>query len=107
MITMRILTICNSTRESQVADLALKCRRTGEKWIDLISTSIQTVSPSTFNEAEKLRLKIVNVGVSCLLTFSAHQDRISCLLSSNEHVVSLLKAATTVHDNIILNKKSI
>jgi hypothetical protein len=53
---------------------------------------------------EKLRLKLVNVGISCILTFSAHQDRISCLLSSSEHVISLLKAATTIHDNIVLNK---
>jgi hypothetical protein len=104
MITMRILTICNSTKEIQVADLAIKCRKIGEKWIDLISASIQTISPSAFHEAEKLRLKMVNVGVSCLLTFSTHSDRISYLLSSNEHIISLLKAATTVHDNTILNK---
>ena len=29
----------------------------------------------------------------------------NCLLSSNEDVIILLKAATTIHDNIILNKK--
>ncbi|CAF1334201.1 unnamed protein product [Rotaria sordida] len=104
MITMRLLTICKSTRVDQTADLAMKCRRVGEKWINLITESIQTISSSAFHEMEKLRLKIVNVGISCLLTFSTHKDRISCLLSSNEHVISLLKAATTVHDNIILNK---
>jgi hypothetical protein len=103
MITMRILTICNPTRERTVADLALKCRRIGEQWINLISASIQTIS-SVIPEIEKLRLKMVTVGVSCLLTFSSHPDRIHCLLSSNEHAISLLKAATTVHDNMILNK---
>ncbi|CAF4209199.1 unnamed protein product [Rotaria sp. Silwood2] len=104
MITMRVLTICNATRVDNVVNLAIKCRKIGEKWIDLISKSIQTISPSALDEVEKLRLKIVNVGVSCILTFSTDQDRISLLLSSNEHVVSLLKATTTVHDNIILNK---
>jgi hypothetical protein len=104
MITMRILTICKSTREDRVVDLAIKCRQIGEKWIDLISKSVQTVSPSAFNEMKDLRLKMVHIGISCLLTFSTHQDRINCLLSSDEHVISLLKAATTIHDNIILNK---
>ncbi|CAM4959090.1 unnamed protein product [Rotaria socialis] len=104
MITMRVLTICNSTREDKVVNLAMKCRKTGEKWIDLISICIQNVSPSAFDEIENLRLKMVNVGISCILTFSTYPDRIRFLLSSNEHVVSLLKAATTVHDNIILSK---
>ncbi|CAF4438759.1 unnamed protein product [Didymodactylos carnosus] len=104
MITMRILTISNRGKQSQVADLALKCRRTGEKWIDLISQSIQTTSTSAFAEIEELRLKIVNIGISCVLSFSIDQDQIHCLMSSNEHVISLLKAATTIHDNIILEK---
>ncbi|CAF4823011.1 unnamed protein product, partial [Rotaria socialis] len=47
---------------------------------------------------------MVTIGISCILTFSTHSDRIHCLLSSNEHAISLLKAATTTHDNIILNK---
>ncbi|CAF4951884.1 unnamed protein product, partial [Rotaria socialis] len=59
IITMRILTVCNSTREEKVADLALKCRRIGEKWIDLISTSIQTISSSRFDEIENLRRAMV------------------------------------------------
>ncbi|CAF1340953.1 unnamed protein product [Rotaria sp. Silwood1] len=104
MITMRMLTICNSTREDKVANLAIKCRRIGEKWIDLISETIQSMYSLAFNEAENLRLKMATIGISCTLTFSTHSDRIHCLLSSNEHVVSLLKAATTIHDNIILNK---
>ncbi|CAF1228031.1 unnamed protein product [Adineta steineri] len=104
MITMRILTICNPTKEDKTADLARKCRKIGEKWVDLISATIQTVSPSDFDEVNKLRLKLVNIGLACLLTFSTHPDRIRYLLSSNEHVVSLLKAATTIHDNILLNR---
>ncbi|CAM4909258.1 unnamed protein product [Rotaria socialis] len=106
MITMRMLTICNSSKQNKIVDLAIKCRRIGENWIDLISKSIQTVSCSAFNEIEKLRRKIVIVGISCILTFSIHSDRIDCLLSSNEHMLSLLKAATTIHDNIILNKNA-
>ncbi|CAF2822529.1 unnamed protein product [Rotaria sp. Silwood2] len=101
---MRIFTICNSTREDKVVNLALKCRKFGEKWIDHISKSIQIISPSTSDEVEKLRLKMVTVGVSCILTFSTDQQKINLLLPSNEHIVSLLKAATTVHDNIILTK---
>ncbi|CAF3595516.1 unnamed protein product [Rotaria sp. Silwood1] len=104
IITMRILTICNSTRQNKIVDLAIKCRRIGEKWIDLISKNIQTISSSAFNEIEILRLKLVIVGISCILTFSTNSDRIHYLLSSNEHIVSLLKSATTIHDNIILNK---
>ncbi|CAF4169552.1 unnamed protein product [Rotaria sp. Silwood2] len=104
MITMRILTICNATREHEVANLAIKCRRIGEKWIDLISETNQSIYSSAFNETENLRFKMVTIGISCILTFSTHSDRIHCLLSTNEHVLSLLKAATTTHDNIILNK---
>ncbi|CAF2881824.1 unnamed protein product [Rotaria sp. Silwood2] len=79
MITMRILTICHFTRQDQVADLALKCRTTGEQWIDLISESISTLSSSTFNEVEILRRKMITIGACCLLTFLTHIDRISCL----------------------------
>ncbi|CAF5191014.1 unnamed protein product, partial [Rotaria magnacalcarata] len=104
MITMRMLTICNSTREGKVVNLAIKCRRIGEKWIDLISETIKFTSSPDFSEVENLRLKLVTIGISCILTFSTHSDRIHCLLSSSEHVISLLKAATTTHDNIILNK---
>ena len=104
MISMRIFTICNSTRQDQVAWLAMKCRRHGERWIDLISENIQTISSSAFSEMETLRLKRVTIGISYILPFSTHSDQIHCLLPSNEHVLSLLKAATTIHDNIILNK---
>ncbi|CAF1024726.1 unnamed protein product [Adineta steineri] len=107
MITMRILTLCNSTREDELTNLALKCRRVGEKWIDLISSNIQMISSSEFDKIENLRLNIVMIGITCLLTFSTHLDRIHCILSSNQHMISLLKAVTTVNDNIILNKKQL
>ncbi|CAF1161225.1 unnamed protein product [Rotaria sordida] len=103
MITMRVFTICNSTKINKVVDLALKCRQIGIQWIDLISKNIQTISSSVFDEIENLRRKMINVGISCLLTFSTHHSRIKHLLSSNKHIISLLKAATTVHDNIILS----
>jgi hypothetical protein len=83
MITIRVLTVCNSTRQDKVTDLALKCRHIGEKWIDLICESIQTVSLSEFDQVENLRLNIVTIGVACILTFSIHMDRIHCVLSSN------------------------
>ncbi|CAF0875007.1 unnamed protein product [Rotaria sordida] len=104
IITMRMLTICNSTREVRIVDLAMKCCRIGEKWIALISETIQNILSSAFNEIEKLRLKNSIIGISCILTFSTNSDRLHYLLSSNEHIISLLKAATTIHDNIILNK---
>ncbi|CAF4364351.1 unnamed protein product, partial [Adineta steineri] len=107
MITMRILTLCNSPREDELTNLALKCRRIGEKWIDLISSNIQMISSSEFDKIENLRLNIVMIGITCLLTFSTHLDRIHCVLSSNQHMISLLKAVTTVNDNIILNKKQL
>ncbi|CAF3964773.1 unnamed protein product [Adineta steineri] len=102
IITMRILTICNSTKENEVIRLVKKCRKIGEKWVDLITESIRTISRSAFDEIEKLRLKVINVSVSCILTFSTHEDRINYLLSSNEDLIFLLKAATTIHDSIIL-----
>jgi hypothetical protein len=105
VIVMRIFTLCNSKRTDQVTALALKCRQTGEKWIQLISESISNASSSGLDQMDGLRDKIVIIGVACLLTFSVHKDHINCLLSSNQHVISLLKAATTVHDNIILSKK--
>ncbi|CAF2053870.1 unnamed protein product, partial [Rotaria magnacalcarata] len=52
MITMRMLTICNSTREGKVVNLAIKCRRIGEKWIDLISETIKFTSSPDFSEVE-------------------------------------------------------
>jgi hypothetical protein len=107
MITMRILTICNATRENKVADLALKCRRVGEKWIDLISESIQIISSLDLIEVGKLRDKKVAIGIACQMTYSVHPDRTHRVLSSNEHIVSLLRAITTVHDNTILNKNQI
>ena len=103
MVTIRMFTICNVTKASEVANLALKCRRIGEKWINLISDTIQKASPSAFNEVQNLRTKLVNIGICCILTFSANEDRIDSVLSSSEHVLSLMKAATTVHDNIVLN----
>ena len=106
MITMRILTLCNDTREDEVAKLALKCRRTGEKWLDLISVSIPTISRVGFEKVQDLRRTMSSIGVTCLLTFSTHTNRLPLLLSSNQHVLSLLKAVTNVHDNSIVAKKS-
>ncbi|CAF4870104.1 unnamed protein product, partial [Rotaria sp. Silwood2] len=76
VITMRTFTICNSTRQDKIADLAMKCRRIGEKWIFLISKNLQIVLSSALNEIEQLRLKMVTIGIPCILTFSTHSDRI-------------------------------
>ncbi|CAF0995068.1 unnamed protein product [Adineta steineri] len=102
MITMRIFTVCNSTKEKQVAQLIMKCRGVGAKWIDSISKTIQNTS-CKLNDVIEFRRKLVNIGISCIFTFSTGQNRIDCLLSSNEHIVFLLKAATIIRDNIILN----
>ena len=102
MITMRILTICDLTIDTQVANLALKCRQIGEEWIHLILNSIQSISSSNLNEITKLRFKLINISISCVLTFSTHQSRLHYLLSSNKHIKSLLKAITTFHNNTIL-----
>ena len=102
MITIRILTICNSTIETRVVALALKCRQIAEEWINLISKSIRAISSSNANEIIKLRLKLITIAISCVFTFSTDQTRLHYLLSSNEHTISLLKAVTTIHDNILL-----
>ena len=104
-ITMRILTLCNSSRIEQVVILALKCRHTSEKWIELISENIRSISSTDFEQVDELRKKMVLIGVACLLTFSVHRDRLDCLLSSNEHLISFLKAITTVRDNTTLSKQ--
>ncbi|CAF3079040.1 unnamed protein product [Rotaria sp. Silwood2] len=75
-VIMRTFTICNSTRQDKIADLAMKCLRIGEKWIYLISEDLQIVLPSTFDEIEQLRLKMVTIGISCILIFATHSDRI-------------------------------
>ncbi|CAF4965022.1 unnamed protein product, partial [Rotaria socialis] len=43
---------------------------------------------------------MVTVNIACLLTFSTH----TCVLSSNQHIISLLKAATNMNENLILSK---
>ena len=105
VITMRLLTLCNSTQIDRVKTLIFKCRDVGEKWIQLIRETIRSASSFGLEKVDELRDKIVIIGIVCLLTFSIHRDRESHLLSSNNDLISLLKAATTVHDNMILNKK--
>ncbi|UJR11152.1 hypothetical protein I4U23_015333 [Adineta vaga] len=102
IITMRILTICNSFKEDKVAQLARKCRRIGERWIDLIRKTTESMSSTIFNQIEKFRIKMIHISVACILTLSTHEDRIKCLLSSDDDVISLLKTAAIVHDNICL-----
>ncbi|CAF4475702.1 unnamed protein product, partial [Rotaria socialis] len=107
IVTMRVLSLCNKKKEIEVAKLALKCRKIGEKWIGLIYKNIQALTLSGLIEEMKLRDKMINIGVSCLLTFFIHSERIDYLLSSGEHIMSLLKAVSTIHDNIILNKNQL
>ena len=107
IITMRIFTICNETRIDRVSELIFTCRRIGEKWIDLISDSIQSLSTSDLKEINKLRAKIVTIVNSCLFTFSTHPERMHYILWSEAHMISFLRAATTRHDNITLNKNQI
>ncbi|CAF1027813.1 unnamed protein product [Adineta steineri] len=104
IITMRILTICNSSKVDKIVNLAKKTRRISENWIDSITKTIQTISPTAFDEVERLRIKMINIAIACVLTFSTHDDRIKQLISSNQDIISLLKAAATIHDNIILNR---
>ena len=104
MITMRIFTLCNSTREDEVVKLLMKCREIGEKWMDLISANIQLISSSPVDEIEDLRLKLTNVGTACLLTYSADTRHMHRLLSSTRDILFLFKAATVVHDDITLSK---
>ncbi|UJR20208.1 hypothetical protein I4U23_023339 [Adineta vaga] len=103
-ITMRIFTLCNPTRINEVVELVMKCRRIGEEWIIRILTSIQTISVADLDEIKKLHLKMIHISICSILTFSADPNRIHSLLCTNQHVVSLLKATTMIHDNIILSK---
>ncbi|CAF0949279.1 unnamed protein product [Adineta steineri] len=107
IIVMRILTICNSTKKTQMIDLALKCRKTAEKWIELISENIHNPSSLECDKIETLRDKLKIIGQAGLLTFSLHIDNIDRMPLSNEHVVCLLKLGTTVQDNLILRKEQI
>ncbi|CAF3592621.1 unnamed protein product [Rotaria sp. Silwood1] len=105
IITMRVFTICNSTRKNQMINLVIKCRNVGEKWIQLISESIQNPSSSDSDKMDILRDKIVIIGVACLLTFSMYTDYSNSFALSNENVISLLTLVTTIHDNMNLSKK--
>ncbi|CAF1184609.1 unnamed protein product [Rotaria sp. Silwood1] len=107
IITIRILNICNNTKINQVTELVLKCRHIGEKWIELILNTIQNSSSNDLDQMNQLRDKVVIISTFCLLTFSVNTERLHVLLSSDEHVISLLKAVTSIHDNMILNKKQI
>ncbi|UJR12234.1 hypothetical protein I4U23_016411 [Adineta vaga] len=103
IIIMRILTICNSSKVNELIDLIRKSRQIGENWIQLITKTIQTITPTAFDEVERLRIKMINIAIACVLTFSTHEDRNINIISSNNDITSLLKAAATIHDNIILN----
>ena len=92
-IAMRLLNVCQSTREKQLIDLMLKCRSIGEKWIDMISKY-------HIDQMENLRLNLLTIAHACLLTCS---NRV--LLSTDQHMVSLLKAITTIYENRIANEQ--
>ncbi|CAF1315107.1 unnamed protein product [Rotaria sordida] len=104
IIVMRILTICNPTRKTLLIKLALKCRKIAEKWIELISENIHNPSSVEFDKVETLRDKLKVIGLAGLFTFSLHIDNTDHMLLSNQHVICLLKLATTVQDNLILRK---
>ncbi|CAF1466508.1 unnamed protein product [Adineta ricciae] len=104
IIVMRMFTICNSTRKEQMTNLVLKCRKTGKKWIERISETIQTSSDCIMMNG--LRDKIIVTAMTYLLTFSIYSDSSNTLVLTSEDVVSLLTIATTMHDNSILNKKT-
>ncbi|CAF1051816.1 unnamed protein product [Didymodactylos carnosus] len=107
VIVMRIFTICNSTRKDHMMHLVLKCRKIGGKWIELISKTIQNPSSSDSDNMNALRDKIVIIGITNLLTYSIYSDSSNNLVLSNQDVISLLTIATTIHDNNILNKKTV
>ncbi|CAF4975668.1 unnamed protein product, partial [Rotaria socialis] len=94
-----------STRKQRTTDLVLKCRNTGERWIQLILKSIHNPSSSDSNKTDALRDKIGIIGIACLLTFSVYTDASHSLDLSNGDVMSLLNMVTTVHDNLILGNK--
>ena len=52
-------------------------------------------------------LSIGTISVACLLTFLIDKNRIDCVLSSNEDIISLFKATTNIHQHIYLKKKQI
>ncbi|CAF4809794.1 unnamed protein product, partial [Rotaria socialis] len=66
VVAIRIFTICNSTRKQRTTDLVLKCRNTGERWIQLILKSIHNPSSSDSNKTDALRDKIGIIGIACL-----------------------------------------
>ncbi|CAF1073549.1 unnamed protein product, partial [Rotaria magnacalcarata] len=105
VVAIRIFTICNSTIKQRTTDLVLKCRNTGEKWIQLILKSIHNPSSSDSNKMDALRDKIGIIGIACLLTFSVYTDASHSFDLSNGDVISLLNLVTTVHDNLILGNK--
>ncbi|CAF4862913.1 unnamed protein product, partial [Rotaria sp. Silwood1] len=107
VIVMRVFTICNSTRKDQMTNLVLKCRKTAEKWIQLISKNIQNPSLPDSDKINALRGKMVMIGITYLLTYSIYTDSSNILVLTNQDVISLLTIATTIHDNNILNKKTI
>lgn len=107
LIVMRIFTICNVTRKSQVGSMVLKCRSMAEKWIELILESIHKSSATECDQLNVLREKIVVIGTASLLTFSAYTEQSDALKLSKHDIVTLLKITTNIHDNLVLNKNQI
>ena len=105
IIVMRILTLCKSTKKTEILTLALKCRQLAEKWIVLINETIHNPLPLEFDQIENLRDKLRTIGLAGLLTFSMFTDDTNSMLLSNEHVICFLKLSTTLQDNLILRKK--
>ncbi|CAF4009337.1 unnamed protein product, partial [Rotaria sordida] len=106
IIVMRMFSLCNSTRKKQMTNLVFKCRRLGEKWIQAISKHIQNPSSLDSDNTNTLRDKIFIIGIACLQTFSIYADTSNSLELSNQDVIFLLNISITVHDNMILTKKS-
>ncbi len=89
VIVMRIFTICNITRKNSIRNLVFKCRSTAQKWIELISESIQNPLASDCDKSDALRDKIVVIDSACLLTFSVYTERNDNLELSNQDIVSI------------------
>jgi hypothetical protein len=82
-----------------------RCRCVAEVWIERLTELLCSISGGTkqFEDLQAVRLRLGEVALYCILTFTSEQDSVRAkLLSGKVDVVSWLRAVTTARDQAMM-----